>query len=469
MNIQFFGATGEVTGSCYLVTCGDQRVLVDCGLIQGSRSHEKHNRDDFPFDPASIDAVVLTHAHLDHSGRLPVLVKRGFAGRIHTHPATIDLCEIMLADAGYLNEREAHWENKRRNRKTQDPVKPLFTRKEALDSIERFDGHEYDDPFQVCSGITCTLRDAGHILGSAIVELSLVEMSLTENSLCRKLVFSGDLGNPGAPILRDPHPVSSADLVVMESTYGDRLHRPWSSTWEEMGEVIAHANSAHGNILIPAFTIGRTQLLLYTFREFFDEWRLDNWSIVLDTPMGIAATEVYERYPRLYDASAKRIYTTDGNPFDLPNFYASKTTEDSMKLNEIDSGVIVIAGSGMCTGGRIKHHLKHNISGEQNKIMMVGFQARGTTGRQLVDGADQIRLWDKDYAVNAEVHTIGGLSAHADQNDLCDWFGAIDGSPVCALVHGEPLAAEALESRLIEQGVRQVIRPKYQQKIDLAD
>ena len=464
MDIQFFGATEEVTGSCYLVTCGDQRVLVDCGLIQGSRSHEKHNRDDFPLDPVSIDAVVLTHAHLDHSGRLPVLIKRGFTGRIHTHPATVDLCEIMLADAGYLNEKEAQWENKRRNRKNQDPVKPIFTRKEALDSIEQFVGHEYDELFEVCSGITCTLRDAGHILGSAIVELSL-----TEDSLRRKLVFSGDLGNPGAPILRDPHPVSSADLVVMESTYGDRLHRPWSSTWEEMGEVIANANSAHGNILIPAFTIGRTQLLLYTFREFYAEWRLDNWSIVLDTPMGIAATEVYERYPRLYDASAKRIHTTDGNPFDLPNFYASKSSEDSMKLNELDSGVIVIAGSGMCTGGRIKHHLKHNISGAQNKIMIVGFQARGTTGRKLVDGASQIRLWDRDYAVNAQVHTIGGLSAHADQDDLCNWFGAINGSPACALVHGELRAAESLESRLIEQGVQRVMRPVYGQKIDLAD
>jgi metallo-beta-lactamase family protein len=395
--------------------------------------------------------------HIDHVGRIPYLLAAGFSGPIYCSEPSARLLPLVLKDAfkiGFTRDRRMIEKFGERLASMIVPVPYGKWQPIGLQGARKLD---------------IRLQPAGHILGSAIVELSLVEMSLTENSLCRKLVFSGDLGNPGAPILRDPHPVSSADLVVMESTYGDRLHRPWSSTWEEMGEVIANANSAHGNILIPAFTIGRTQLLLYTFRDFFDEWRLDNWSIVLDTPMGIAATEVYERYPRLYDASAKRIYTTDGNPFDLPNFYASKTTEDSMKLNEIDSGVIVIAGSGMCTGGRIKHHLKHNISGEQNKIMIVGFQARGTTGRQLVDGADQIRLWDKDYAVNAEVHTIGGLSAHADQNDLCDWFGAIDGSPVCALVHGEPLAAEALESRLIEQGVRQVIRPKYQQKIDLAD
>jgi len=463
MDIQFFGATGEVTGSCYLVSCGDHRVLIDCGLIQGSRAHEKHNRDNFPFDPASIDAVVLTHAHLDHSGRLPVLIKRGFSGRIHTHAATVDLCEIMLADAGFLNEREAQWENKRRNQKNRDPIEPLFTREDALDSIEQFSGLEYDEPVEICPGVTCTLRDAGHILGSAIIELSLVEKSMS-----KKLVFSGDLGNPGAPILRDPQPVSSADLVVMESTYGDRMHRSWESTWEEMGDIITNANSAHGNILIPAFTIGRTQLLLYTFREFFEEWHLGDWKIVLDTPMGIAATEVYARYPRLYDATAKQIQAADGNPFDLPNFYASKTAEESMKLNELDSGVIIIAGSGMCTGGRIKHHLKHNISREQTKIMIVGFQARGTIGRQLVDGASHVRLFDKEYEVNAAVHTIGGLSAHADQANLCSWFGVIDGSPVCALVHGEPQASVALETRLVEQGVAQVIRPTYRQKIDLA-
>ncbi len=464
MDIQFFGATGEVTGSCYLVTCGNHRVLIECGLIQGSRTHELHNHDNFPFDPASIDAVILTHAHLDHSGRLPVLIKRGFTGHIHTHAATVDLCEIMLADAGYLNERAAQWENKQRNKDHREPVKPLFTRKEALDAIEQFSAHEYDVPATICPGMTFTLRDAGHILGSAIIELSLAEKALQ-----KKIVFSGDLGNPGAPILRDPQPVSSADLVVMESTYGDRVHRPWESTWEEMGAVITGASSAHGNILIPAFTIGRTQLLLYTFRQFFDDWQLDDWSIVLDTPMGISATEVYARYPHLYDAEAKQIYRSDGDPFDLPNFRTSRTTEESMQLNEQRSGVIIIAGSGMCSGGRIKHHLQHNISREQTEIMIVGFQARGTLGRRLVDGVDQVQLWGKDYDVNASVHTIGGLSAHADQDDLCRWFGAIDGSPVCALVHGEPQAAMALETRLVDTLTAQVIRPEYRQRIDLAD
>lgn len=464
MDIQFFGATGEVTGSCFLVTCSGSRVLVECGMIQGSQQHERHNRDRFPFDPASIDAVILTHAHLDHSGRIPVLIKGGFKGRIHTHVATIDLCEIMLADAGYLNEKDAQWENKRRSRDGRDPIQPLYTRKEALDSIEQFSGYEYDEPAVVCEGVEFRLLDAGHILGSAIVEISLVEKSVRKT-----LVFSGDLGNPGAPILRDPQPVPSADLVVMESTYGNRAHRPWEATWQEMGEVLDGASSAHGNILIPAFTIGRTQLLLYTFREFFEEWNLGDWSIVLDTPMGIAATDVYARYPRLYDANARQIYSTDSGPFDLPNFSASKSSEDSMKLNEIDSGLIIIAGSGMCTGGRIKHHLKHNISRTQTNIMIVGFQARGTTGRELVDGARKIRMWGKDYDVNAAVHTIGGLSAHADQEDLCRWFAAIGGSPSCALVHGEPLAAEALAACIIEQTAARVITPKYRQKIDLGD
>ncbi len=446
-----------------MVSCGDHRVLVDCGLIQGGRSHEKHNHEDFPFDPTSLDAVILTHAHLDHSGRLPVLIKRGFKGRIHTHAATVDLCKIMLADAGYLNEKDAQRENRRRNLKNRESIRPLYTRKEALESISYFSAHEYNKSAVVCPGIAFTLRDAGHILGSAIVELSL-----TEKSIRKKLVFSGDLGNPGAPILRDPERITEADLVVMESTYGDRRHRPWESTWEEMGAVISGASSAQGNILIPAFTIGRTQLLLYTFRQFFDQWRLADWSIVLDTPMGIAATEVYDSYPQLFDASAKAIIAADGAPFDMPNLVVSKTTEESMRLNKLDSGVIVIAGSGMCSGGRIMHHLKHNISSSQANLMIVGFQARGTTGRKLVDGADHIRLWGQDHEVNAAVHTIGGLSAHADQHELCDWFKVISGSPVCALVHGEPSAAEALESYLVEQCSARVMRPSYKQVIDLA-
>ncbi len=462
MSIEFFGAVGEVTGSCFLLTCGGRRVLVECGMIQGSQKHERHNRDPFPFDPASLDAMILTHAHLDHSGRIPLLVKQGFNGRIHTHAATVDLCEIMLADAGYLNEKDVQWENKRRAQQGREPIAPLYTRKEALDSIEAFTAHEYGVTTEICPGVTFTLHDAGHILGSAIVELTL-----TDGSVRKRVVFSGDLGNPGAPILRDPQPPGAADLVVMESTYGDRVHRPWEATWAEMGEIFANASSGKGNILIPAFTIGRTQLLLYTFREYFDEWRLGDWSIVLDTPMGIAATEVYARYSRLYDANARQIHAKDGDPFDLPNLYASRTSAESMKLNERRSGLILIAGSGMCTGGRIKHHLQHNVSRPQTNVMIVGFQARGTLGRELVDGARSIRLWGEDVEVNAAVHTIGGLSAHADQADLSRWFAAIPGSPVCVLVHGEPSATQSLAERIVADGAKSVRQPSFRERIDL--
>ena len=464
MDLQFFGATGEVTGSCFLLTCGDRKVLIECGLIQGSRDHEKHNRDDFPFDIRQLDAVILTHAHLDHSGRLPLLVKRGYEGKIHTHHATRELCEVMLADAGFLNEREAQWENKQRKRNRHEPVLPLYTRDEALESMGRFVGHDYDVDIEICPDIRCTFRDAGHILGSASLELTV-----TEGEQSRRIVFSGDLGNPGAPVLRDPHPPARADLVVIESTYGDRLHRDWQSTWDEIGDVIATANHEKGNILIPAFTVGRTQTLLYAFREHFDEWGLADWQIVLDTPMGIEATQIYGRYSELYDAPASERFRAEGDPFDLPNLFESRTTEDSMRMNELDAGVIVLAGSGMCTGGRIRHHLKHNISRPQAHVMIVGFQARGTTGRQIVDGASAIRLFGREYAVRASVHTIGGLSAHADQQDLCDWLGAIGGNPACAIVHGEPEASQALETRLLESGDRRVMRPDFGQRIDLAD
>lgn len=465
MNLTFFGATGEVTGSCFVLSYGDHKVLIECGLIQGSRQHEKHNREKFPFDIREIDAVLLTHAHLDHSGRLPLLIKRGYTGQIHTHHATRDLCKVMLADAGFLNEREAQWENKKHQHDRRgEPMLPIYSRKEALESIDRFIGHNYEESIEVCPGLRCVFHDAGHILGSACIELIMVQ-----GQQSRRIVFSGDLGNPGAPLLRDPSVPMQADLVVLESTYGDRLHRDWDATWTEIGEVIASANSSKGNILIPAFTVGRTQALLYAFREHYDAWGLNDWKIVLDTPMGIEATEIYGRYSDLYDDPARHLFSREGDPFNLPNLFESRTTDDSMRMNELDAGIIVIAGSGMCTGGRIRHHLRHNISRPQAHVMIVGFQARGTTGRMLVDGAQTIRLFGQEYPVRAGIHTIGGLSAHADQEDLCDWFGAIGGNPACAIVHGEPEASLALETRLSENGSQRIIRPEFGQQIDLTD
>lgn len=453
IQIEFFGATGEVTGSCYLVHAGGYRILVECGLIQGSIRHERRNRDEFPFDVSTIDAVVLTHAHLDHSGRLPLAMVRGYPGPIYTHRATVDLCAVLLQDAAWLSEKDAEWENRKRERKGLKPVEPLYSVEQAKQTLGLFRGLDYDTAVEILPGVLLTLRDAGHILGSASVELQA-----KSGAHMRRIVFSGDLGHIGAPILRDPAPVPAADLVVMESTYGDRLHRPWDATWSEIGEIIAGASG--GNILIPAFAVGRTQELLYVFARHFEEWQLGRWQIFLDSPMAIEATEIYERHAAVHDIEAR-----GSTLFGLPNLRISRTGDDSSLINRIRSGAIIIAGSGMCTGGRIRHHLKHNIWRRETHLLIVGFQAAGTLGRALVDGASHIRLWGETMRVNAKVHTIGGLSAHADQAGLLDWYRQIPGRPPVVLVHGEAGAMGVLAERLAESGASAVTEARYGQSI----
>ena len=417
--------------------------MLECGLVQGGRADEASNRDPFPVDVSEIDAVVVSHAHIDHSGRLPLLVKRGYKGPIYTQHASKALCEIMLPDSGYLNEKDVEWENKRRKKKGKPLLEALYTRAEAEDCLAQIDSIGYDDRTEILPDISLTLHDAGHILGSSIVELTCAE-----NGHERTIVFSGDLGYRDAPVMDPPVRISKADIVIMESTYGDRLHRNFDATIDELAELFTTARAGQGNILIPAFTVGRTQDLLYLMSKHEDDWGIDNWKVFIDSPMGIEATNAYARYRNLYSA---HIFRSGSNQPDLSNVFMTRSTEESMTINIIESGAIIIAGSGMCNGGRIHHHLKNNIWRPECHLVIVGYQALGTLGRRIVDGVEKVRLWGEYYPVRANVHTIGGLSAHADQADLVDWYGAFDGHPPVYLVHGEERSQVPLAEKLRAQ------------------
>ena len=440
LELQFFGATGEVTGSLYVLRTGSHTVLLECGLIQGSPQNEERNSESLPVGVDQVDAIVLSHAHIDHSGRVPRFVKQGYRGPVYVQNATKALCGIMLPDSGYLNEKDAEYENRKRRRRGQALIKPLYTREDAEESLELFRGVAYGEEIEVVPGLKLRFHDAGHILGSAIVELYWSGAGGE-----RRLVFSGDLGYREAPVMNKPDTLAEAHAVIMESTYGDREHRSFAETLDELTAVFQSARASQGNILIPAFTVGRTQDLLYLMAENYERWNLDNWDIYLDSPMAIQATRVYSEYRHLYGV---KLFGPDSNLPDLPNFHTTRTPEDSMQINDIRSGAIVIAGSGMCSGGRILHHLKNNVWRPECHLLIVGFQAEGTTGRRLVDGADTIRLYGDEYRVRIQLHTIGGLSAHGDQADLVAWYGAFRNRPPVYLVHGERQAQEVLAKKL---------------------
>ena len=448
MQVTCLGGAGEVTGSCHLLEVGESRVLLDCGLFQGRPQDERRNHAPLPFAAADIDAVVLSHSHIDHSGRIPLLVKSGFTGPIHTHRASRELCAIMLKDAAFLATRDAEWDSRKRARKGLPPVEPLYTVSDVENAMRAFRGLAYDRRVKVAPGVEIRLRDAGHILGSAIVEVWAEERGVR-----RKLVFSGDLGHDGAPILRNVTPVADADLVMMESTYGDRLHRPLQATIDELREVLDRTWADGGNVVVPAFAIGRTQELLYLFAKYFKAWDLGRFELFVDSPMAIQATRVYLKHEELYDRETAKLWQGTGRDLRrvLPNLHLTATAEQSMRINRIRSGAVIIAGSGMCTGGRVRHHLKHNLWRRECHVLISGFQAAGTPGRALVDGAPWLRLWGEAVKVSAQVHTIGGLSAHADQANLLGWYGHFEGRPPLLLVHGEETALQTLAGRLQER------------------
>ena len=459
MQLEFFGAAAEVTGCCHILHVGGKQVLLDCGLIQGGRKDEARNADPFPFDAAKIDAVVLSHAHLDHCGRLPLLVKRGFRGPVFAQEASCELAAILLADAAHLQERDAEYQS----RKTGKRIKPLYTFAEGERVVRQMRGVRYRQEFEVVKGIRARFRDAGHILGSCAVEVWA-----EQGGIDRKIVFSGDLGQYDTPILRDPEPIDQADVVLMESTYGGRRHRDRAETMAELGEILTSPRSREGNILVPAFSIGRSQEIMYQLGKHYQEWDLGRFRIFLDSPMAIEASKVYWDYTHLYDEEATRLRLENGGMPLLPNLSLSRRVEESMSINRIRSGAIVIAGSGMCNGGRIVHHLKHNLDREETQVLITGYQAQGSLGRRLVDGADTVRIHGQNIAVRAAIHTVGGLSAHGDQDDLARWYECMENRPPVYLVHGEVEAQEVFQAYLGKRNGAEVHLPKPGDSLDLS-
>jgi metallo-beta-lactamase family protein len=465
MEITFLGAAGTVTGSCYLVEVGGRRVMVDCGMYQGLPELEERNYTHPAVDWSSIDAILLTHAHIDHSGLLPRAVKLGFRGPIYSHPATVDLSEILLIDTAELQKHDAEWLSRKRMRAGKPPVQPLFDRFDVVRTLRHFRRVEYEDPVGIVPGVVAEFHDAGHILGSASIALDLVE-----NDLKRRVVFSGDIGHHQAPILREPLGFDNADAVLVESTYGDRLHDPPKKRYEILRSIILEANRSRGRVLIPSFAVGRTQELLYILSEMLDHDEIPHMPIYLDSPMAIAATEVHERHPECFDPETLARIKSGENPFHPGTLHVSRTVAQSRSINRRTGSMIIIAGGGMCEGGRIVHHLKHGLFDSRNHLVFVGYQAVGTLGRVIQSGARRLKLLGEQIAVNAKITTIDSFSAHADQQGLIDWLRFLEKPPqVVFIIHGEEKGERTMAEKVRETLGFIPYIPRLNQKIDLSD
>lgn len=438
MKIQFCGAASGVTGSCHLISTEKYKLLLDCGQFQGNKATEAMNYEPFPFNPAEIDFMILSHAHIDHCGRIPLLVKQGFTGKIYCTDATADLLEVMLKDSGYIHEKEAEWQNRKNERAGRARVEPLYTYQDALDSLKYVEPVLYDQLIEVNEQIKLVFNDAGHILGSAITELWV-----EEDGDVSKIVFSGDLGVMDRPILRDPTIIKKADYVIMESTYGNRLHEDNVNSIEKLIDIVLKTIKRGGNVVIPSFAVGRTQELIYQFNRFYEanskyKADLDKITVYVDSPMATTATEVFKRNAQVFDEETKRYILEGDNPLDFPNLKFTRTSNDSMAINFNNDPKVIISASGMCEAGRIRHHLKHNLWDARNSIVFVGYQAEGTLGRLLTQGVDKVTLFGEEIMVRAEIYNLEGFSGHADRDGLYAWLNGFQKAPKhIFLVHGE--------------------------------
>ncbi|MDY0006104.1 MAG: MBL fold metallo-hydrolase [Spongiibacteraceae bacterium] len=434
MNIRFLGAAQEVTGSCYHIDTGDLRFLVDCGMVQGGREGSARNRKPFDFDPRTIDFVLLTHAHIDHSGLLPKLTRDGFSGPIYTTHATADLLGVMLPDSAHIQETDAA-RAKRKSRQGRAPG-PIYTMQNARDCLRQVEGVRYEEFVDPGPGVRCRFQDAGHIIGSAIIEVWVTQAGKTT-----KLVFSGDLGQPNRPILRDPVVIEEADILLIESTYGNREHPNQHGTVDLLAEIV-RTTLKGGNIVVPAFAVGRTQEILYHLNRLTYEGQLEEPKVFVDSPMATEATRITREHLHLFDEEAKKFARLYKAGVGLSYLRFTGSVEESQAINQIRSGAIIISASGMCEAGRIRHHLRQNLPRRECAVMITGFQAEGTLGRRLVEGAKRVRLFGEDVPVRAAIHILNGFSAHADRTALLDWASGFKTPPrQTFVVHGEITAA----------------------------
>lgn len=465
LKLQFLGAVQNVTGSRHLLEANGTKLLVDCGLYQ-ERQFRDRNWEPFTVPPESIDAVLLTHAHLDHCGLLPKLVKEGFKGKIYCTDATAEIARIILLDSAKLQEEDAEYKKKRHKkegRKGPRPVAPLYTMADAEACFPHFNDVKYESPVQIKPGIEATFCDAGHVLGS-----SIIKVKVSQNGEERTVLFSGDIGRPHRPIVRDPSLVDEADYVLVESTYGDRVHKGPEDTKQLIGDVIDSTIRAGGNIVVPSFALERSQELLYFINELYHQNIIPHLTVYLDSPMASRITKVFKRHRELYDKEMTEFVNNHESPFNLPGLEMAGSSDESKAINHVRKSVMIIAGSGMCTGGRIKHHLVNNISKRQNTIMFVGYQAVGTLGRRIVDGEKEVRILGKEYPVNARVVKINGFSAHADKEELLQWLSGLKRPPrKLFVVHGESESAQHFGEFMRDKTGWDVMVPAYQDEVIL--
>jgi metallo-beta-lactamase family protein len=460
IKVTFTGAVRNVTGSRHLIEVQNHRVLLDCGLFQGRRKDTYERNLNFPFDPASLDMLILSHAHIDHIGNVPNLVKRGFEGDIHCTLATADLVQIMLMDAAYIQENDAAFVNKIHKKHDQPQIAPLYTREDIPPVLELLQGHGYNRYFKT-NYLRAIFRDAGHVLGSAITVLEM-----NDNGRKLSLCYTGDLGRPNLPIIRDPHIVKDADVLIIESTYGNRLHSNIGQIKDKLSEIISQTIARHGKILIPSFALERTQEIVYTLHQLRLDNRIPDIPIYVDSPLAANATEIFRLHPECFDQETNDFLYTVADPFGFNSLHYTRTTEESKMLNGNESPMIIIAGSGMAENGRILHHLKNNIENPLNTILIVGWQAENTLGRKIAEKRPQVPIFGEPYDLKAQVEVFEEFSAHADRNDLINWVKQGRWEKIF-IVHGEEQASLSLAKALEDTGFTSVIVPESGQSFEI--